>query len=41
MVIFLDIILPGVRIGRNSVVAAGSVVTTRVEPFSVYAGVPE
>jgi acetyltransferase-like isoleucine patch superfamily enzyme len=34
------IILPGVRIGRHSVVAAGSVVTTRVEPFSVYAGVP-
>lgn len=34
------IILPGVRIGRHSVVAAGSVVTKSVEPFSVYAGVP-
>ncbi len=34
------ILLPGVRIGRHSVVAAGSVVTKSVEPFSVYAGVP-
>lgn len=34
------IILPGVRIGRHSVVAAGSVVTRSVEPFSVHAGVP-
>lgn len=34
------IILPGVRIGRHSVVAAGSVVTKSVEEFSVYAGVP-
>jgi acetyltransferase-like isoleucine patch superfamily enzyme len=34
------ILLPGVRIGRHSVVAAGSVVTRPVEPFSVYAGVP-
>lgn len=34
------IILPGVRIGRHSVIAAGSVVTQSVEPFSVYAGVP-
>lgn len=34
------IILPGVRIGRHSIVAAGSVVTRSIEPFSVYAGVP-
>ena len=34
------IILPGVRIGRHSVIAAGSVVTNSVESFSVYAGVP-
>lgn len=34
------IILPGVRIGRHSVIAAGSVVTKSVEPFSVYSGVP-
>lgn len=34
------IILPGVRVGRHSVVAAGSVVTKSVEPFSMYAGVP-
>lgn len=34
------IILPGVRIGRHSVVAAGSVVVKSVEPFTVCAGVP-
>lgn len=34
------VILPGVQIGRHSVVAAGSVVTRSIEPFSVYAGVP-
>lgn len=34
------IILPGVRIGRHSVIAAGSVVTESVDAFSVYAGVP-
>lgn len=34
------IILPGIRIGRHSVVAAGSVVTKSVEPYSVYAGNP-
>lgn len=34
------IILPGVRIGRHSVIAAGSVVTQSVEPYSVYAGIP-
>jgi acetyltransferase-like isoleucine patch superfamily enzyme len=34
------ILLPGVRIGRHSVIAAGSVVTRSVEPFTVNGGVP-
>ncbi len=34
------IILPGVTLGRGSVVAAGAVVTKSVEPYSVVAGVP-
>ena len=34
------IILPGVTIGRGSVVAAGSVVTRSVEPNSIVGGVP-
>ena len=34
------ILLPGVRVGHHSVIAAGSVVTKSVEPFSVYGGVP-
>jgi len=34
------IILPGVTIGRNSVVSAGAVVTNDVESFTVVAGVP-
>lgn len=33
-------ILPGVRIGKGAVIAAGSVVTKDVEPFSIYGGVP-
>lgn len=33
-------ILPGVRIGENSVVAAGAVVTKDVEPNTVVGGVP-
>jgi acetyltransferase-like isoleucine patch superfamily enzyme len=33
-------ILPGVRIGRGAVVAAGAVVTKDVEAFSIVAGVP-
>ena len=33
-------IMPGVTIGKHSVVAAGSVVTTDVPPDSVVAGVP-
>lgn len=34
------IILPGVRIGKNSIVAAGSVVTKNVEENTIVAGVP-
>jgi maltose O-acetyltransferase len=33
-------ILPGVTVGRGAVVAAGSVVTKRVGPMTVVAGVP-
>jgi len=35
-----SIILPGITIGEYSIVAAGSVVTKDVEPFTVVAGVP-
>ena len=35
-----SIILAGVTIGKGSVVAAGSVVTDHVAPYSVVAGVP-
>ncbi len=34
------IILPGVRIGKGAVVAAGAVVTKDVEPFKIVAGIP-
>jgi acetyltransferase-like isoleucine patch superfamily enzyme len=34
------IVLPGVTIGRGSIIGAGSVVTSNVEPLSVMAGVP-
>jgi maltose O-acetyltransferase len=34
------IILPGVEIGKGAVVAAGTVVTRNVEPFTIVAGVP-
>lgn len=34
------IILSGVRIRRGSIVAAGSVVTSDVDPYCIYAGVP-
>lgn len=33
-------VLPGVRIGRGAVIAAGAVVSRDVEPLSVVAGVP-
>lgn len=33
-------ILPGVILGRCSIIGAGSVVTKNVSPYSVYAGVP-
>lgn len=33
-------LLPGVRVGKCSVIGAGSVVTVDVEPYSVYAGIP-
>jgi len=35
-----SVILAGVTIGKGSVVAAGSVVTHDVPPFSIVAGVP-
>jgi acetyltransferase-like isoleucine patch superfamily enzyme len=35
-----SIIMAGVRIGRGSIVAAGSVVTKDVAPYEVHAGVP-
>lgn len=34
------IIMPGVNIGEGAVVAAGSVVTKDVEPFTIVAGIP-
>lgn len=34
------VILPGVTIGRNSIVGAGAVVTKDVPPFAIVAGVP-
>lgn len=34
------IIMPGLRIGTGSIIAAGAVVTHDVEPWSVMAGVP-
>jgi len=33
-------IMPGVKIGRCSVIGAGSIVFNDVEPYSVYAGIP-
>ena len=33
-------VLPGVRIGRGAVVAAGAVVTRDVAPLDIVAGVP-
>ncbi len=34
------VILPGVKVGRCSVIGAGAVVNSDIEPYSVYAGVP-
>lgn len=34
------VILPGVTIGEGAVVAAGTVVTKNIEPFSIVGGVP-
>ncbi|MCB0760355.1 MAG: CatB-related O-acetyltransferase [Flavobacteriales bacterium] len=34
------IVMPGVRIGRGSIAAAGAVVTKDVEPYSIVGGVP-
>lgn len=33
-------VMPGIRIGRGSIVAAGAVVTSDVDPFTVVGGVP-
>ncbi|MCT7584011.1 hypothetical protein N5U55_07790 [Aliarcobacter butzleri] len=33
-------ILKGVNVGKNSIIAAGAIVTKNVPPFSVVAGVP-
>lgn len=35
-----SIIMCGVKIGEGSIVAAGSVVTREIEPYSIYGGVP-
>ena len=35
-----SMILPGVKIGEGAVIAAGSVVTNNVEPYTIVGGVP-
>lgn len=35
-----SVILPGVTIGKNSIIAANSVVTKDVPDFTIYAGIP-
>lgn len=35
-----SIILPGVRIGKGSIIGAGSVVTKSIAPYSIVGGVP-
>ena len=34
------IVMPGIKIGKGSIIGAGSVVTRNVESFSVVGGVP-
>ena len=34
------IVMPGVRLGQGSVVAAGSIVTKNTQPWTIYAGSP-
>lgn len=34
------ILLSGIKVGQGSIIAAGSVVNSDVEPFSIYGGVP-
>lgn len=34
------VVLPGVTLGRGSIVGAGAVVTSNVEPFTIVGGVP-
>jgi maltose O-acetyltransferase len=34
------IIMPGVKIGKGAIIAAGSVVTKDVDPFSIVGGIP-
>ena len=36
----IAIVLQGVKIGKGAVIAAGSVVTKDIEPYSIVAGVP-
>ncbi len=35
-----SVILPGIRIGKGSIIGAGAVVTTDVPAYAIYAGVP-
>lgn len=35
-----SILMSGITIGQGSIIAAGAVVTSDVEPFSIYGGVP-
>jgi galactoside O-acetyltransferase len=34
------IVMPGVRIGKGSIIAAGAVVTTDIPPYSIAGGIP-
>ncbi|WP_197280018.1 acyltransferase [Bacillus sp. FJAT-27251] len=34
------VILPGVTVGKCSIIGAGSIVTKDVEPYSIYTGIP-